>query len=171
MKPLLSLHDQGTRCSSFFPPPATSPLPSNSAGSSLKRLLLVLVSLGFPCLGECSHASLKHPRPPPPRAPSLALNSQTDRAAASSLLPLPHPNSPCLLWFGQLKNWDTLHTHRHTLIYIYICVLCCFFHGIPQGTADTGRDVHREQNPLRLRFEPSPHTVDRIAFFSWSRFH
>lgn len=161
MKPLLSLHDQGTRCSSFFPPPATSPLPSNSAGSSLKRLLLVLVSLGFPCLGECSHASLN---PPPPH--TLSCSEFTDRQSCSLLststsspkLPL-----PSVVWTAEELRYPA-HTQTHA--YIYICVLCCFFDGIPQGTADTGRDVHREQNPLRLRFEPSPHTVDRIAFFS-----
>lgn len=167
MKPLLSLHDQGTRCSSFFPPPATSPLPSNSAGSSLKRLLLVLVSLGFPCLGECSHASLKHP--PPAHPLLLWIHRQTELQPPLYF----HFLTQTPPAFCGLDSWRTEIpcTHTDTHLYIYICVLCCFFHGIPQGTADTGRDVHREQNPLRLRFEPSPHTVDRIAFFSWSRFH
>lgn len=128
MKPLLSLHDQGTRCSSFFPPPATSPLPSSSAGSSLKRLLLVLVSLGFPCLGECSHTSLKHPRPPPPR--TLSCSEFTDRQSCSLLststsspkLPL-----PSVVWTAEELRYPA-HTQTHTYIYIFVyCVV--FFMG------------------------------------------
>lgn len=137
MKPLLSLHDQGTRCSSFFPPPATSPLPSNSAGSSLKRLLLVLVSLGFPCLGECSHASLKHPDPPA-HPLLLWIHRQTELQPPLYF----HFLTQTPPAFCGLDSWRTeiLCTHTHTHLYRYIFVYCVVFlmgsHRVQQTPAE-----------------------------------
>ncbi|CAK6976558.1 Hypothetical predicted protein [Scomber scombrus] len=109
---LLGLHDQGLLCSSFtsFSHPFL-PTPSNS---SLKASG-ACKSLGFPCLGECSHASLIFPSLPL----SSALNSvtHTDKpklAAAfssssscppSPTLRLPHPLSlsplPPVVWTAE----------------------------------------------------------------------
>lgn len=98
------------------------PHPSHCPNSSLKASSGACES-GLPVLGWMQPRT--HLLNPPPCSEfTVALYWQAKLAAASSLLPLPHPNCPCLLWFGQPKNSDTLYTH--TSLY------CVVFNGILQ---------------------------------------
>lgn len=132
-------------------PPATSSSPLLT-----KRLLRVLASLGFPCLGECSHASLKNKKN---KKNPFALNSQSHCTdSQSSLRPPPYlltplspptPTPSCLLWFGWLKNCNPDALCAHT------SVLCCC-DGIPQVASVLLQQVSAE-NTLQFGWSPTPY--------------
>lgn len=111
------------------------PHPSHSTNSSLKASSGACES-GLPVLGWMQPRT--HLLNPSCSEFTAALYWQAKLAAASSLLPLPHPNCPCLLWFGQPKDSNTLYTHTS--------LHCIVFNGILQvkicsSAADISWDV------------------------------